>query len=233
MKIEKNKVVVLSYDLAVEGKIIDRMTEEHPLDYIQGCHMLLPRFEEELEGKEEGETFSFILQPEEGYGKYDDSLRFDIPRTSFSVEGKIREDLLVPGNVIPMLNGAGEVCRAKVVEVKDDAVNVDFNHPMAGNTLAFTGKILSVRDATDKELLEGLHGEFLPREGCGKCGHHGGGCHHGDGGCGHHGEGEGCCHHGEGGEGCHHGDGECGCGGDGECGGGCGDNGCHCGHEES
>ena len=53
MKIEKNKVVLVTYDLEVEGNIVDRATEEKPLDYIQGMHMLIPRFEAELEGLEE------------------------------------------------------------------------------------------------------------------------------------------------------------------------------------
>ena len=78
---------------------------------------------------------------------------------------------------------------------------MDFNHPLAGKTLNFKGEILTVRDATEKELKEGLHGEYLPQEECGcGCGHH----HHGDGECcGHHDHKDGeCCGH-------HHGDGCC------------------------
>ena len=68
MRIEKNKVVALSYDLEVEGSIVDSATPEQPLDYIHGTHMLLPRFEAEIEGLDEGAAFSFTVQPEEGYG---------------------------------------------------------------------------------------------------------------------------------------------------------------------
>ena len=101
-----------------------------------------------------------------------------------------------------MLDGSS-VVNATVVAVKEEGVTLDFNHPMAGKTLHFSGKVLSVRDATEKELTEGLHGEYLPpEEGC---------CHHGHGHCHkhHHEDGEGCCH-GEGhkhGEGCCHGEG--------------------------
>ena len=82
---------------------------------------------------------------------------------------------------------------------------MDFNHPMAGKTLHFSGKVESVREASEKELNEGLHGEYLPQEDChckgkGKC--HGEG--DGEGCC--HKEGEGCCH--EEGEGCCHKEGE-------------------------
>ena len=210
MKIEKNKVVVITYDLNVEGKHVDSATEERPLDYIQGGHMLLPRFEQELEGKQEGDDFRFSIPPEEGYGQYDAKYRFDIPKSSFEQNGKLREDLLTAGRIIPMYNSEGVVCRAQIIEVKAESVTVDFNHPLAGRTLDFSGKVLSVRDASEKELLEGLHGEFLPPEEH-HCGHHGGGCCHGGGGC--HGEGhEGGCH-GEGHEG--------GCLGEGGCHGGC------------
>lgn len=215
MKIDKHKVVVLTYELKVDGMIADKATEIKPLDYIQGCHMLIPAFEDQLEGKQEGDSFEFSLQPEDGYGPYEPKHRFGIPKSSFEINGEIREDLLQVGRMIPMLNGNGDVCHALIVEIKEESVTVDFNHPMAGKVLNFTGKILSVREATEKELSEGLHGEFLPQQGHG-CG---GGCH----GCGGHGEEGGCCGgHGEDGGCCggHDSEGGC-CGGHGE---GCG---CH------
>lgn len=203
MKIEKNKVVVVTYDLEVDGAVVDRATEERPLDYIHGTNMLIPRFEEALEGLAAEDTFAFSLSPEEGYGPYDEKRRFDVPKTAFMVQGQLREDLMQPGRVVPMIGRDGSVVQATVVAVKEEGVTMDFNHPMAGKTLHFTGRIVSVRDATEKELTEGLHGEYLPPEE---------GCCHGHGGChGHkHHDGEGCCHgHGEGhGEGCCHGEGE-------------------------
>ena len=215
MKIAKDKVVVLTYELTVEGKLADKATKEQPLDYIHGTHMLIPKFESEIEGKEPGDTFEFTVSPEEGYGTYEPKHCFDIPKDSFEIDGKIREDLLIVGNFIPMLNSSGHVVNGKIVAVKEDAVTMDFNHPMAGKVLNFKGEIVEVRDATEKELREGLHGEYLPQEECGcGCGHH---HHHHDGECGchhdHHEDG-GCCHHDhhEDGECCHHDhhkDGEC------------------------
>lgn len=199
MKIEKNKVVVLAYELTVDGKVADQATKENPLDYIHGTHMLIPKFEDEIEGKEAGDKFAFTVSPEEGYGNYEPKHCFDIPKYSFEVDGKLREDLLVPGNFIPMLNSSGHVVNGKVIEVKDDAVKMDFNHPMAGKVLDFKGEILEVRDATQKELTEGLHGEYLPEE-CG-CG-----CHHEEGNCHHSHKDRQCCghHHHEGGCHCEH-----------------------------
>lgn len=201
MKIEKNKVVAVSYELEVEGQIADKAGSEKPLEYIQGTGMLLPKFEAELEGKEPGDSFAFTLTPEEGYGEYDPAYMIDLPKAAFEVDGQLREDLLVPGMIIPMLNSAGQVVQGKVDKVGEDTVTMDFNHPMAGKTLNFSGKVESVRSATEKELTEGLHGEYLPKEGC----HCGGHC--GEGNCG------GDCNCGDGcdcGEECHCGD-DCNC----------------------
>ena len=201
MNIEKNKVVQLRYDLEVDGKCLEQVTAEQPLDYIHGFRMLLPRFEAELEGLQEGDSFSFSLSPEEAYGPYEPGKRFDLPMSSFEIDGRVRDDLLVPGRILPMLNSSGDVVRGQVIEVKEDAVTLDFNHEMAGKTLHFTGAVVSVRDATEKELAEGLHGEFLPLEDKGCCGHR----HHQDGCCGHHHHEDGCCgngHHSEHEEGC-------------------------------
>lgn len=204
MKITKDKVVVVSYELSVEGKIVDKATAEDPMDYIQGENMLLPRIEAELEGKEAGDCFECIVPPEEGYGEYDLKMVIDLPKESFMYNGQLREDLLQEGKYIPMLNSAGQVCHGLVVSIAEDKVTMDFNPPMAGKTMNFKGQVISVRDATEKELTEGLHGEFLPQQGGCHCG---GGCNGGcGGGCGS------CGSEGGDSEGCNCGEGGCGCG---------------------
>jgi FKBP-type peptidyl-prolyl cis-trans isomerase SlyD len=189
MKVTKNKVISLTYELEVDDKIADKATAENPLDYIHGTGMLIPGFESGLEGKEPGNSFEFVISPSEGYGEYDINKKFDIPKESFSVDGKIMEELLEVGKTIPMLNSSEQVVYGTVFEVKENTVTMDFNHPMAGKTLHFKGDILDVRDATEKELTEGLHGEYLPKDEC-CCGndHEDGECCHGD-----HRDGE-CCH---------------------------------------
>ena len=199
MKVENNKVVAVSYALEVEGKIADQSAPGAPLEYIHGSGMLLPKFEAALEDKEPGDAFDFVLSPEDGYGVYDPSYKIDLPKTAFAIDGKIHDELLVVGRTIPMLNQAGQVIQGVVASVSDSAVTMDFNHPMAGKTLHFTGRVESVRSATDKELTEGLHGEYLPPE---EGEHH---CRHG--------KGKGHCHK-EGhhdGEGCCKSEGDCGC----------------------
>ena len=179
MKISANSVVEFCYDLEVEGQIVDKTTKEKPLDYIHGTGGLLPKLEAHIEGMEPGDKFDVTLSPAEGYGDVNPDMIIDLPKSAFEVNGEIREDLLVPGNTIPMLNSMGGVIPGVVLEVTEDSVKMDLNHQMAGKTLHFTGEILTVREATEKELTEGLHGEFVHSCGCGG-GCHGGGCHGGD-----------------------------------------------------
>lgn len=196
MKIGQNAVVEFSYELEVDGQVVDRTTKERPLDYIHGTGSLLPKLEAHIEGMEPGATFDVTLSPADGYGEVDPSRIIDLPKAAFEVNGEVREDLLIPGNTIPMMNSMGGVIPGVVLEVSDDTVKMDLNHQMAGKTLHFTGEVLTVREATEKELSEGLHGEFVHSCGCGGC--HGGsdcgGCegghcgeeHDGDCGCGCH-----------------------------------------------
>lgn len=212
MKVEKNKVVSLTYELIVDGALADKADENRPLDYIHGTHMLLPKFEQEVEGKEPGDTFEFTLTPEEGYGTFDESRLVELPLEAFMIDGKVATEFLVVGRMIPMMSNTGQVVSGKVHSVGDKSVTMDFNHPMAGKTLNFSGKVIEVRDATEKELDEGLHGEYLPPEEGGKrCRKHGGKCHkeEGEGCCKEEGDGE-CCHsEGKDGEGCCNGGGCC------------------------
>lgn len=183
MKVEKNTVVALVYELEVDGQIVDKCTVERPLDFIHGMGYLLPKFEEEVAGLEAGDRFEFTLTPEEGYGTVDPQRIIDLPVEAFSgPDGKIRHDLLVEGSSITLVNQYGQPVPAKILKVEAKTVKVDVNHPMAGKTLNFKGEIVSVRQATEKEIKEGLHGELAGGcSGCGgKCGE--GGC--GENGCG-------------------------------------------------
>lgn len=211
MKIGSDKVVELCYELTVDGQVVDRTTKEKPLDYIHGTGSLLEKFEANIEGLAPGDRFTFTLTPAEGYGEIDPDRIIDLPKEAFEVNGVIQESLLVPGTTIPMMNGRGGIVPGKVLEVNETTVKMDLNSPMAGKTLNFSGEILTVREATEKELHDGLHGEYVHSCCCGGHGENHGGCcgdGHGEGCCGEgHGEGDGgCCGgHGEGhGNGCCH-----------------------------
>ena len=178
MTVDNNKVVALSYTLVVDGEEKDKATAENPLEFIFGMGYLLPKFEANVKGKAVGDKFEFTLTPEEGYGLSDPNAIVELPISIFEENGEVRKDLLVLGRTLPMMTQQGGVVQGKIVEIGEMSIKMDFNHELADKTLNFSGKIVSVREATEKELSEGLHGE---RKQCGgNCSSCGGGC---SGGC--------------------------------------------------
>ncbi|WP_025761592.1 FKBP-type peptidyl-prolyl cis-trans isomerase [Dyadobacter tibetensis] len=165
MKIERNNVVALSYNLQIpdndgELDLVEVVTEEEPMYFIQGVSGLPEGFEEQLEGLEVGAEFDFMVSAEEGYGEFDPEAIVDLPKSIFDMPDVEQEELLQIGNVIPMTNEDGEKMHGQIVELKDDVVVMNFNHPLAGKDMHFQGKVLSIRAATESELEHGhVHGE--------------------------------------------------------------------------
>jgi len=158
MNISKNKVVSLSYELRVDGKdgeIIETVDAGNPLMFIFGTNSLVPGFERNIENKKTGDHFAFLLDCEEAYGPALEEAVVEIPVTVFVVDGEIDNNLLSVGNAIPMTDSNGNRLNGVVVEVKNDKVVMDFNHPLAGDNLYFAGTVVDVREATPAELQRG------------------------------------------------------------------------------
>jgi FKBP-type peptidyl-prolyl cis-trans isomerase SlyD len=158
MNISKNKVVSLSYELRTDGKdgvIIETVGADNPLIFIFGTNSLVPGFERNIENLHTGDPFSFLLACEEAYGPASEEAVVEIPVTAFIVDGEIDHDVLFEGNAIPMTDSNGNHLNGVVVEVKGDTVVMDFNHPLAGDDLFFSGKVVDVREATPDELERG------------------------------------------------------------------------------
>ncbi len=176
MNISKNKVVSLSYELRLEnkdGEIIETVNADRPLTFIYGTESLLPEFERNIVDMKAGDNFAFLLTSENAYGPAVDEAVVEIPISAFMVDGEIDNDLLVEGNAIPMTDSQGNRLNGIVAEVKTDSVVMDFNHPLAGDDLFFTGTVVGVREATAEELTHGhVHGN-CSSGGCDGCG---GGC---------------------------------------------------------
>ncbi|MDR1680681.1 MAG: FKBP-type peptidyl-prolyl cis-trans isomerase [Prevotellaceae bacterium] len=159
MKIEKNKVVSLSYVLSVDNDVVETVTAEKPMNFITGTGYLLPKFEDNLLDKKTGDAFEFVLNASDAYGEVLPEAIVELPKNLFEVDGVIEPDLLVAGNVLPMSDSDGNRLNGSIDEVRDTTVIMNFNHPLAGEALHFKGTVLTVRDATPDELLYGLYGE--------------------------------------------------------------------------
>jgi len=163
MKIGKDKIVSMTYILSendVHGNLIQEVSKEQPFVVLFGAGSLLPKFESELEGLKAGETFGFSLKSEDAYGEHQPKAIMELDKKIFEVEGKIDEEMLKVGNAIPMQNEQGQPLNGVVKEITEDKVLMDFNHPLAGVNLFFTGEIVDVREASEEEVAHGhVHGE--------------------------------------------------------------------------
>ncbi|MBL7903525.1 MAG: FKBP-type peptidyl-prolyl cis-trans isomerase [Bacteroidales bacterium] len=162
MTVSQNKVVSLTYELKIDnasGEVVDVADASQPLVFLFGAGNLLPKFEDNIANLKANDTFEFTLQAADAYGELSQEAIISLPIDIFLVDGKIDPDMLRIGNVIPMQDNEGHPLEGVVKAVEDDAVIMDFNHPMAGKTLYFTGSILELRDATQEEISHGhVHG---------------------------------------------------------------------------
>lgn len=170
------------YRILPDGKeeLQATVTPEEPETLIMGVTQgVLPAMENGLTGLKEGDSFNISVPAAEGFQFNPDDV-VDLEKKIFDVDGKFDSEMVRPGAYVPMATAEGFRITGKVLEVTDDKVKIDFNHPFTGMDLRFEGKVLSVRDATPEDLH--------PAGGCS--------CHcHGDCGddCGD-GCGDGCCH---------------------------------------
>lgn len=159
MTISNDKVVGLTYELTVDGQIVDSTGEDRPLVFLCGAGQMIPGFERQLQGLSAGETYGFSVAPEEGYGESNPEEIVELSKEIFVVDGQLIPELKQDA-VIPMSDQNGNQMRGRVSEIKLETVMMDFNHPLAGKELNFTGKVLSIREATEEELEHGhVHGE--------------------------------------------------------------------------
>ncbi|ADG13809.1 peptidylprolyl isomerase FKBP-type [Methanocaldococcus infernus ME] len=140
--IKKGDLVKVDYILEVDGKVIDTSMEDvakeegiyeegreyKPLEFIVGNGELIEGFEEAVLGMEEGEEKEVILPPEKAYGERNEEFIQEIPKEMFKdADFEPEVGLKILANGIP----------AEIIEVTDDKVILDFNHPLAGKELKF------------------------------------------------------------------------------------------------
>lgn len=159
MKIGKHAVPSVTYTLTVGGEVVDQADDTNPLLYIAGIGMMIPGFESRLEGKTTGDSFEFDIPSEEGYGAHDPQAIVPLPMETFMVDGKVDTEVVKVGAMMPMQDQNGNPLYGVILEMSDDTVKMDFNHPLAGKDLHFTGKVIDVREATSEEIEHGhVHG---------------------------------------------------------------------------
>lgn len=151
MKITKDTVVSLNYELYdSSGQLIERVDDQ--ISYLHGGHDgIFPLVEEALHGKGVGDKCSVTMQPEDAFGAYDHNLVEVEPRSSFPKD--VQVGMQFEG--APEASDDEDFMLFTVVDVNDEEVTVDGNHPLAGKELIFNCTVTGVRQATTDELEHG------------------------------------------------------------------------------
>ena len=167
MKIQDQSVVTMTYVLREKdenGRLIQEATKENPFQFICGMQQVLPKFEENLMGKEPGDHYCFYLTPEEGYGVRSDKNIVDLDKNIFMQNGVLME-IVKEGAQLMMQTYNGPMMGV-VMEIGDKHVKMDFNHDLAGVPLCFSGEILAVRESTDDDFSDSCGGSCDSCSGC-------------------------------------------------------------------
>ena len=188
MENQKNKYVAVSYKLYTNDEngrhLIEETKEGQPFSFISGFGFALDKFEQIITNTPQGEGFNFKLTTDEAYGDYHEDYVNDLDRSVVSIDGRFDGEHIYKDAIVPLQNEEGQRFNGRVVEVGNEKVKIDLNHPLAGEELHFEGSVLENRDATEAEISQLMKHLTGGCSGCGgNCGGDcGGNC--GEGGCG-------------------------------------------------
>lgn len=153
--IKEHSVVTMHYELKnADGDVLDSSKGQDPLVYLHGAGNIIVGLEEQLLGKNVGDTVFAVVSPEKGYGMPVEALIQTVPREAFGseiekVEIGMRFQAETEQGPVPVV----------VTAMDDKTVTVDGNHPLAGQELHFEVSITEIREATTEEIDHGhVHG---------------------------------------------------------------------------
>ncbi|MGE0268269.1 MAG: peptidylprolyl isomerase [Candidatus Omnitrophota bacterium] len=139
MKIENGKKVKFDYTLKIDGQVVESSNGKEPLEYTQGSGQIIPGLESRLVGLIAGDEKSVIVPAGEAYGEINEEAYREVPMSALPEgfepqAGMVLEIQAPDASIVPVV----------VWEVKEDSVVLNFNHPLAGKTLQFDIKIVSI-----------------------------------------------------------------------------------------
>ena len=159
MQIADKMAVSIHYTLTNDdGEVLDSSIDDEALVYLHGGGNIISGLEKALHGKVAGDKFNVRIDPEDAYGELMEEMVQVISRDMFEGIDNIEVGMQFHADVS---SGTGVVT---VVNIEDDDITIDGNHPLAGLALTFDVEVIDVRAATEEEAA---HGHI-----------HGAGCHH-------------------------------------------------------
>jgi FKBP-type peptidyl-prolyl cis-trans isomerase SlyD len=148
--IEDNVIVTLNYTVKVDDEIVDTSEGHEPIEFIQGSGQVISGLEDNLYGLTVGDSKQFTVPPSEGYGEEDLDALAEVPRSEFPPNIPLKK-----GIELMLKDEEGDEMQAYIVEVGEENVTLNFNHPLAGKTMKFAVEVVDLRWATEEELDHG------------------------------------------------------------------------------
>ncbi len=154
MTIQDKKVVSFHYTLTnQDGEQMETTRDKEPMTYLHGAQNIIPGLESAMAGKSVGDEFQVTLEPADAYGEKKEANIQRISSKHFRFPKKLK-----PGQIVGLQTRKGPV-QVTIVKVGRFNVDVDSNHPLAGQALTFDVGVSAVRDATEEEIAHGhAHG---------------------------------------------------------------------------
>lgn len=155
MLIAEQTVVRFHYTVKDDdsSEVIDSSENSDPMTYLHGARNLIPGLERALEGRQAGDEVEVTIEAADAYGERSEDRVHKVPHAALEGVDKVE-----PGVTVVANTEQGQV-NLVIVDVADDGVTLDANHPLAGRRLRFNVSVEDVREASQEEISHGhAHG---------------------------------------------------------------------------
>ncbi len=126
-----------------DGTVFESSFDQDPLEFTIGAGEIIPGFEDAVVGMSVGETRTVDIPAQDAYGEYNEMARLEVPREN------LPQDLTPEiGMVLQLTTPQNNTVLVRVVDMKDDVITLDANHPLAGKDLRFEIKLIDLTPAS-------------------------------------------------------------------------------------
>lgn len=150
MQVENNSKVTIEYEGKFEdGTVFDSTKKDNgqPLVFVVGSGQVIPGFEKGIIGMNENEEKEIEVEAKDGYGEYREELKKEIPKETLKLDKEVEK-----GMMLMLGTEDGRKFPARVVDVKDDKITLDLNHPLAGKKLIFKIKVVKIENSNQNQV---------------------------------------------------------------------------------
>ena len=131
-----------------DGTTFDSSSGREPLEFQVGSGQVIKGFDDGVSGMAVGEKKTIQIPVDEAYGQKEENMIVEFPKSNFPPE-------LTPelGMSLNMTNGSGQVIPVTIVDIKEESVVLDANHPLAGQDLIFDIELVEISQQASRIIM--------------------------------------------------------------------------------